>query len=196
MNLSLSNLRDEMTERVPALLKDSSPNDVMLCASLYIKELERIFATLPQQGESVPAETPSFADADTVTTDSTTLTPKSAIPKDIKNSPQTKSTKSTPTLKETPTTKNSSRELLTTKATSTSSATPASPAILTPESVSLQYESPKVNGDEKEALIPFGSPHSALREINRNLAKNAIPEDEEGLVKLLDENSFLLDLLQ
>ena len=57
------------------------------------------------------------------------------------------------------------------------------------------HESPKVSG-EKEALIPFGSPHSALREISRNLERNSIPKDDAELAELLEKDSFLTDLLQ
>jgi len=67
----------------------------------------------------------------------------------------------------------------------------------------VPQESPKVVSTKNEALFPFGSPHSALREINRNLERNQLSnvnsvgddDDDAELAELLDKDSFLLDLL-
>merc|ERR550534_2371676 len=67
----------------------------------------------------------------------------------------------------------------------------------------VPQESPKVVSTKNEALFPFGSPHSALREINRSLERNPLSnvnavgddDDDAELAELLDKDSFLLDLL-
>ena len=139
MSASLTNLRAELGLRFPDMTADASANHVMLRAGLYIKHLERAFASLSKEKEGededgpLPASTRGNGTATTPTAEATT-------------------------------------------------------------SLNL-HESPKVSG--QEALIPFGSPHSALREISRNLEGNTIPDnDADLLAELLDQDSFLLDLLK
>ena len=139
MSASLTSLRAEMGLRFPDMPKDASANDVMLRAALYIKHLERVFASLNKAKEGEDDEGP------------------------LPSSTRGNGTATTPTTEST-------------------------------AAVNL-HESPKVGG--QEALIPFGSPHSALREISRNLEGNTIPDnDADLLAELLDQDSFLLDLLQ
>ena len=173
-NTSLSILRADMAERCQAMPADASANDVMLWASVYIEHLERELASLMQEE---------------------------------RESERRKSSQSASSacLRETEEAASPAYAAAAAAVSAASGAAPAPAPIIGGSSshddslsaVSSLHESPKLgNPGEKEALLPFGSPHSALREIARNLERNAIPQDEAELAELLDRDSFLTDLLQ
>ena len=171
-NTSLSILRADMAERCQAMPADASANDVMLWASVYIEHLERELASLMQEErESERRKSSQSASSACLRETEEAASPAYAAAAAV---------------------------------SAASGAAPAPAPIIGGSSshdslaaVSSVHESPKLgNPGEKEALLPFGSPHSALREIARNLERNAIPQDEAELAELLDRDSFLTDLLQ